>query len=66
VKRLYNKGTTGTVLKRLSRGKLHKTNRVCPDQVHSDQMVLRTVRQKVGTREMQPKTFKTKLTQGGP
>jgi hypothetical protein len=32
----------------------------------SEQMVLRTVRQEAGTRERQPKAFKTKLAQGGP
>jgi hypothetical protein len=38
----------------------------CPDQVHSDQMVFRTVRREAGPHERQPKTLKTKLTQGGP
>ncbi len=34
--------------KNLIGGKLHKAKGDCPEQVHSDQMVLRTVRQEDG------------------
>jgi hypothetical protein len=37
----------------------------CPECVHSDQMVLGTVRWETGSRESWPKALKTKLAQGG-
>jgi hypothetical protein len=36
------------------------------NQVHSDQMVLATVRWGAGPKKRWPKVLKTKLTQGGP
>jgi hypothetical protein len=56
----------GSILKRLSRGKLHKAKRVCPNRVHSDQMVHGIVRREAGPCERRPKVLKSKLAQGGP
>ncbi len=53
-----------TVLKRHSRGILQQAKGHSLDQLHSDQMVLGTVREEAGLRERQPKPFKTKLAQG--
>jgi hypothetical protein len=53
-------------LKRISRGKLHKAKGDCLNQVYSDQMVLRTVRQEAGPRKRREKALNTKLAQGGP
>jgi hypothetical protein len=39
---------------------------LCPDRVHSDQMILGTVREEAGPCERQPKALKTNLSQGGP
>jgi hypothetical protein len=47
------------------KGILQQAKRDCPYQVHSDQMVLGTVRQAAGPRERSPKVVKTKLVQGG-
>ncbi len=47
-------------------GKVDKAKRDCLNRVHSDQMVLRTVRQEAGPRKRRPKVLKTKLAQGGP
>ncbi len=47
-------------------GKLHKAKGDCLDGVHSDQMVLGTVRREAGHHERQPKVLKTELAQGGP
>jgi hypothetical protein len=46
--------------------KLHKAKKDCLNHVHTDQMVLRTVRREAGPCERQPKVLKTKLAQGGP
>jgi hypothetical protein len=46
--------------------KSHKAKGDCPNRVHSDQMVLGTVRREAGPCERWPKKFKTKLAQGGP
>jgi hypothetical protein len=56
----------GTVLKRLSRGKLYKAKGDSPNPVHSYHMALRTVRQEARPRERQPKMLKTKLAKGEP
>jgi hypothetical protein len=55
----------GTIIKRLPRGKLHKSKGDFLDRV-SDQTILRTVRREAGPHERFPKAFKTKLSQGGP
>jgi hypothetical protein len=47
-------------------GKLHKAKEDCLNRVHSDQMVLGTVRWEAGPRERQPRALKTKLIQGEP
>jgi hypothetical protein len=47
------------------KGDLQKAKRDCPDHVHSDQMVLWTVRQESGPHERQSKALKTKLAKGG-
>ncbi len=52
-----------TFLTRLSKGKLDRAKEDYPKQVHSDQMVLGTVRQEAGPRERQP-ALTTKLAQG--
>ncbi len=52
--------------KRLSRGILQQAKGDSSDRVHSDQMVLGTVRWDAGPCEKQPKALKTKLAQGGP
>ncbi len=54
------------VLKRLPRGKLHKSKGESPHQIHSDQMVLGAVRWEAGPHERWQITLKTKLAQGGP
>ncbi len=41
------------------KGDLQKAKRDCPDHVHSDQMVLWTVRQESGPHERQSKALKT-------
>jgi hypothetical protein len=43
-----------------------KVEEYCPNRVHSDQMVLGTVRWEAGPYDRQPKAFKNKLVQGGP
>jgi hypothetical protein len=45
---------------------LQQTMGEYPDQVHSDQMVLMTVRQEGEPRKRRSKGLKTKLAQGGP
>jgi hypothetical protein len=45
---------------------LQQTMGDCPDRVHSDQMVLMTVRQEGEPRERRSKALKTKLAHGGP
>jgi hypothetical protein len=52
--------------KRLSRGILQQAKGDCPDRVHSDHMVLGTVRQEAEPCEREAKALKTKLAQGGP
>jgi hypothetical protein len=47
-------------------GKFHLAKGDCSDQVHLDQMVLRTVRQEAGPRERWSKTLKTTIAQEGP
>ncbi len=56
----------GTILKRLPRGKLHKSKGDFLDRLFSDQLILRTVRREAGPRERFPKALKTKLSQRGP
>jgi hypothetical protein len=62
---MHNKWYMSTVLKRHSGGSLLQAKRDCSNQVHSDQMVLGTVRQEAGPRKRRPKALKSKLTQGG-
>jgi hypothetical protein len=54
-----------TVLKRHSRGILLQAKGDCPDRVHSDQMVFRTVRQEAGHHERRPKALKPSQLKGG-
>jgi hypothetical protein len=54
-----------TILKKHSRGILQQPKGNCPDQVHSDQMVLGTVIQEAGLCERWRKMLKTKLAKGG-
>ncbi len=54
-----------TVLKNSQEGKLHKAKKDCPDQVHTDQMVLGAVKREAGCHERRPKVLKTKLAQDG-
>jgi hypothetical protein len=51
---------------RTSRGILQQAKGDSPDRVHSDQMVLGTVRREAGPCERRPKELKPKLGQGGP
>jgi hypothetical protein len=44
---------------------MRKAKGDCPDRVHSDQMVLETVRLEAGSRERRPKALKTKLSHSG-
>jgi hypothetical protein len=55
-----------TILKRNSRRILLQAKWGCSEQVHSDQMVLRTIIKETGPRERWAKALKTKLTQGVP
>jgi hypothetical protein len=51
---------------RHSRGIFLQVKGDSPDQVHSDQMVLWTVKREAGPYETQSKEFKTRLAQVGP
>ncbi len=51
--------------KKSLKGEFAKTKGNCPDRVHSDQMVLGTMRKETGPCETQPKALKAKLTKGG-
>jgi hypothetical protein len=54
-----------TVLKRHSKGILLQAKEGCSNPVHSNQMVLRTVRREAGSQERLPKALKTEPNQGG-
>jgi hypothetical protein len=45
---------------------LHKAKGYCPNQVHSDEIVLGTVRWENGPPERWPKVLNTKLAHGEP
>jgi hypothetical protein len=49
--------------KKAHKGKTSKAKGDCPNRVHSDKMVLGTVRQEAGHHERWPRTLKTKLAQ---
>jgi hypothetical protein len=51
--------------KQLSREKVYKAEGSCQNQVHSDQIFLKTGRGDAGPGERHSKALKTKLTQGG-
>ncbi len=55
-----------TVLKNHSGGSSTASQWDCSDRVHSDQIILWTVRWEAGPRERLPKVLKTKPTQGRP
>ncbi len=55
-----------TILKRHSREILLQAKKDCSDPVHSDQMVLGTVRWEAGPQKRWPKALKAKLTQRVP
>ncbi len=46
-------------------GEIAQSHGYCPNQVHSDQMVLGTIGCEAGPREGWPKALKTKLAQWG-
>jgi hypothetical protein len=50
--------------KRLSKGNLQIAEGDCSNRVHSDQIVLRVVRQEAGSHKRSQKVLKTKLTHG--
>ncbi len=63
---MHNVQYTSAILKETLKRNLQKVKGDCPDRVHSDQMVLATVRREAGRHERQPKAVKTTLAQGGP
>jgi hypothetical protein len=58
---MHNTQYTSTV----SRGILQQAKEDCPDRVHSDQIVLGTIKQEAGPSERRTKVLKTKVAQEG-
>jgi hypothetical protein len=63
--KIYDKSTDNIRPKKTLGGIMPQAKGDCPDRIHSDQMVVGTVRREAGPGERWPKALKTKLVQGG-